>query len=93
MVEAALRHVETSVKAAIDLAGSVSWDVFRDGQDSAVMNHVRSVTISFIKMCSLYALDSLSFIPLYFLDVILLNIDLFHALIYNLFFIFLPTSC
>ena len=57
MVEAALRHVETSVRAAIDLAGSVIWVVFRDGRDSAVMNHVRSVTISFIKMCSLYTLD------------------------------------
>ena len=57
MVDAAMRHVETSVRAAIDLAGSVSWVVFRDGRDSAVMNHVRSVTISFIKMCSLYTLD------------------------------------
>ena len=50
MAEAALKHVETSVRAAIDLAGSVSWDVFRDGRDSAVMNHVSSVTISFITM-------------------------------------------
>ena len=49
MAEAAPRHVETSVKAAIDLAGSVSWVVFRDGRDSAVMNHVRSVTISLTK--------------------------------------------
>ena len=46
MAEAARRHVETSVRAAIDLAGSVSWDAFRDGRDSAVMNHVRSVTMS-----------------------------------------------
>ena len=46
MAEAAPRHVETSVKAAIELAGSVSWVVFRDGRDSAVMNHVCSVTMS-----------------------------------------------
>ena len=39
MVKAAPRHVETSVRAAIDLVGSVSWVVFRDGRDSAVMNH------------------------------------------------------
>ena len=49
MAEAALRHVGTSVKAAIDLAGSVIWVVFRDGRDSAVMNHVRSVTMSLTK--------------------------------------------
>ena len=52
MVEAAPRHVETSVKAVIDLAGSVIWVVFRDGRDSAMMNHVRLVTISFVKMRS-----------------------------------------
>ena len=50
MVETAPKHVETSVRAAIDLAGSVSWVVFMDGRDSAVMNHVRSETISFITM-------------------------------------------
>ena len=46
MAKAAPRHVETSVRAAIDLAGSVNWVVFRDGRDSAVMNHVSSETTS-----------------------------------------------
>ena len=45
MAEAALRDVKTSVKAATELAASVSWVVFRDGRDNAVMNHVRSVSM------------------------------------------------
>lgn len=52
MAKAALRDVGTSVKAATDLAGSVIWDVFRDGRDNAVKNHVRSVILSFITMSS-----------------------------------------
>ena len=67
MVDAAMRHVETSVRAAIDLAGSVIWVVFRDGRDSAVMNHVRSVTMSLTK--SFTCVCSVTFFFISMIDV------------------------